>query len=155
MDVDEANGGDGQRDFRFNAVLTRRSWRPAAPGWASGCTTTSSRRTMPHEKWEADGIVDRDVWRKAGAAGVRREQWPIRPARLAQRRPTRTHGRRRERRPIRPARLAQWPPPRTHGRRREPWPIGPAGLAHGGRERSGRELPGRRVRVLGRDGHRG
>ena len=29
------------------------------------------REVVPfHEQWEADGIVDREVWRKAGAQGL-------------------------------------------------------------------------------------
>ncbi|MFV2100273.1 acyl-CoA dehydrogenase family protein [Micromonospora sp. LOL_024] len=33
------------------------------------CRTFLARETVPHhERWEADGIVDREVWRSAGAA---------------------------------------------------------------------------------------
>ncbi len=35
------------------------------------CRTFLAREAVPHhERWEADGIVDREVWRKAGAAGL-------------------------------------------------------------------------------------
>jgi alkylation response protein AidB-like acyl-CoA dehydrogenase len=35
------------------------------------CKEFLAREAVPfHEKWEAAGIVDRDVWRKAGAAGL-------------------------------------------------------------------------------------
>jgi alkylation response protein AidB-like acyl-CoA dehydrogenase len=35
------------------------------------CREFLQREAVPyHDKWEADGIVDRDVWRKAGAAGL-------------------------------------------------------------------------------------
>ncbi|GAB3847214.1 long-chain specific acyl-CoA dehydrogenase [Micromonospora andamanensis] len=35
------------------------------------CRTFLNREAVPHhERWEADGIVDREVWRKAGAAGL-------------------------------------------------------------------------------------
>ncbi|MDG4792392.1 acyl-CoA dehydrogenase family protein [Micromonospora sp. WMMD1082] len=35
------------------------------------CRTFLVREAVPHhERWEADGIVDREVWRKAGAAGL-------------------------------------------------------------------------------------
>jgi alkylation response protein AidB-like acyl-CoA dehydrogenase len=35
------------------------------------CRRFLAREAVPHhEKWEADGIVDREVWRRAGAAGL-------------------------------------------------------------------------------------
>ncbi|MEH0936765.1 acyl-CoA dehydrogenase family protein [Micromonospora psammae] len=35
------------------------------------CREFLAREAVPHhERWEADGIVDREVWRKAGAAGL-------------------------------------------------------------------------------------
>jgi alkylation response protein AidB-like acyl-CoA dehydrogenase len=35
------------------------------------CREFLAREAVPHqERWEAEGIVDRDVWRKAGAAGL-------------------------------------------------------------------------------------
>ncbi|MEU4568576.1 acyl-CoA dehydrogenase family protein [Micromonospora sp. NPDC023956] len=35
------------------------------------CREFLAREAVPHhDRWEADGIVDRDVWRKAGAAGL-------------------------------------------------------------------------------------
>jgi alkylation response protein AidB-like acyl-CoA dehydrogenase len=35
------------------------------------CRTFLAREAVPHhDRWEADGIVDREVWRKAGAAGL-------------------------------------------------------------------------------------
>ncbi|GIJ77136.1 Acyl-CoA dehydrogenase [Micromonospora phaseoli] len=35
------------------------------------CRTFLAREAVPHhERWEADGIVDREVWRSAGAAGL-------------------------------------------------------------------------------------
>lgn len=35
------------------------------------CRAFLAREAVPyHDKWEADGIVDREVWRKAGAAGL-------------------------------------------------------------------------------------
>lgn len=35
------------------------------------CRQFIRREVLPyHEQWEADGLVDRDVWRKAGAAGL-------------------------------------------------------------------------------------
>lgn len=35
------------------------------------CRQFLAREAVPHhDRWEADGIVDREVWRKAGAAGL-------------------------------------------------------------------------------------
>ncbi len=37
----------------------------------AGVIAFLERECVPHhEKWEADGIVDRDVWRKAGEQGL-------------------------------------------------------------------------------------
>ena len=51
------------RRERSSTTSTRPSATRSAPSW--------TRRSSPHhEQWEADGIVDRDAWTKAGAQGL-------------------------------------------------------------------------------------
>jgi alkylation response protein AidB-like acyl-CoA dehydrogenase len=46
-------------------------YEPVHDEFRALCRTFLEREAVPHhEKWEADGIVDREVWRKAGAAGL-------------------------------------------------------------------------------------
>lgn len=42
--VPQEYGGGGTPDFRYSAVLAEEFTRAGAPGWRSGCTTTSSAR---------------------------------------------------------------------------------------------------------------
>ncbi|HEX2771328.1 MAG TPA: acyl-CoA dehydrogenase family protein [Micromonosporaceae bacterium] len=46
-------------------------YEPVHEEFRSLCREFLAREAVPHhERWEAAGIVDRDVWRKAGAAGL-------------------------------------------------------------------------------------
>lgn len=46
-------------------------YEPVHEDFRSLCREFLAREAVPHhERWEAAGIVDRDVWRKAGAAGL-------------------------------------------------------------------------------------
>jgi alkylation response protein AidB-like acyl-CoA dehydrogenase len=46
-------------------------YEPVHEEFRALCREFLAREAVPHhERWEADGIVDRDVWRKAGAAGL-------------------------------------------------------------------------------------
>jgi alkylation response protein AidB-like acyl-CoA dehydrogenase len=46
-------------------------YEPVHDDFRALCRAFLEREAVPHhEKWEADGIVDREIWRKAGAAGL-------------------------------------------------------------------------------------
>jgi long-chain-acyl-CoA dehydrogenase len=46
-------------------------YEPVHEEFRALCRDFLAREAVPHhEKWEAEGIVDREVWRKAGAAGL-------------------------------------------------------------------------------------
>jgi alkylation response protein AidB-like acyl-CoA dehydrogenase len=53
------------------AGMEQHLYEPVHEEFRSLCREFLAREAVPHhERWEAAGIVDRDVWRKAGAAGL-------------------------------------------------------------------------------------
>jgi alkylation response protein AidB-like acyl-CoA dehydrogenase len=51
--------------------MEQQLYEPVHEEFRALCREFLQREAVPyHDKWEAEGIVDRDVWRKAGAAGL-------------------------------------------------------------------------------------
>ncbi len=51
--------------------MEQQLYEPVHEEFRALCREFLIREAVPyHDKWEAEGIVDRDVWRKAGAAGL-------------------------------------------------------------------------------------
>ncbi len=65
------NGLPGRAVVRHTRDMEQNLYNGEHEDFRDLCRQFMAREVVPyHERWEADGIVDRDVWRKAGAAGL-------------------------------------------------------------------------------------